>query len=152
MHRPPRSRSASIFTRPVVGLIALGGIWSTAVTVSLFASTLASGGGLSEARTTVFATLILIELFKAFSFRSDRRSTLEGTFRNRWLNLAVAWEIVLLTLVINVPFLESAFGTTDLSARTLGAHRRRRADDRAGARARQAARAPILRRQRRGDP
>ena len=115
MHRPPRSRSASIFTRPVVGLIALGGIWSTAVTVSLFASTLASGEGLSEARTTVFATLILIELFKAFSFRSDRRSTLEGTFRNRWLNLAVAWEIVLLTLVINVPFLESAFGTTDLS-------------------------------------
>jgi magnesium-transporting ATPase (P-type) len=34
MHRPPRSRSASIFTRPVVGLIALGGIWSTAVTVT----------------------------------------------------------------------------------------------------------------------
>ena len=115
MHRPPRSRSASIFTRPVVGLIALGGIWSTAVTVSLFASTLASGEGLSEARTTVFATLILIELFKAFSFRSDRRSTLEGTFKNRWLNLAVAWEIALLTLVINVPFLEHAFGTTDLS-------------------------------------
>jgi Ca2+-transporting ATPase len=57
----------------------------------------------------------LIELFKAFSFRSDRRSTLEGTFRNRWLNLAVAWEIALLTLVINVPFLEHAFGTTDLS-------------------------------------
>ena len=59
--------------------------------------------------------MILIELFKAFSFRSDRRSTLEGTFRNQWLNLAVAWEIVLLTLVINVPFLESAFDTTDLS-------------------------------------
>ena len=115
MQRPPRSRSAGIFTRPVVGLIALGGIWSTLVTVSLFASTLASGDGLGEARTTVFATLILIELFKAFSFRSDRRSTLEGTFRNRWLNLAVAWEIALLTLVINVPFLEHAFGTTDLS-------------------------------------
>ena len=115
MRRPPRSRRASIFTRPVVGLIALGGIWSTAVTVSLFTWALASGMGLDDARTTIFATLILIELFKAFSFRSDRRSTLEGPFRNRWLNLAVAWEIVLLTLVINVPFLEHAFGTTDLS-------------------------------------
>ena len=115
MRRPPRSRRASIFTRPVVGLIALGGIWSTAVTVSLFTWALASGMGLDDARTTIFATLILIELFKAFSFRSDRRSTLEGPFRNRWLNLAVAWEIVLLTLVINVPFLEDAFGTTDLS-------------------------------------
>ena len=115
MHRPPRNRAAGIFTRPVVGLIALGGMWSTAVTVGLFTWTLGSGGGLAAARTTVFATLILIELFKAFSFRSDRRSTLEGTFRNRWLNLAVAWEIALLTLVINVPFLEHAFGTTDLS-------------------------------------
>ena len=115
MRRPPRSRRASIFTRPVVGLIELGGIWSTAVTVGLFTWALASGMGLGDARTTIFATLILIELFKAFSFRSDRRSTLEGPFRNRWLNLAVAWEIVLLTLVINVPFLEHAFGTTDLS-------------------------------------
>jgi P-type Ca2+ transporter type 2C len=115
MHRPPRRHDVGIFTRPVVGLIALGGIWSTAVTVTLFTSLLASGSGLGEARTTVFATLILIELFKAFSFRSDRRSTFERPFRNRWLNLAVAWEIVLLTLVLNVPFLESAFGTTDLS-------------------------------------
>jgi Ca2+-transporting ATPase len=115
MHRPPRRRDAGIFTRPVVGLIALGGLWSTAVTVALFTSLLASGSGLDEARTTVFAALILIELFKAFSFRSDRRSTFERPFRNRWLNLAVAWEIALLTLVLNVPFLESAFGTTDLS-------------------------------------
>ena len=115
MRRPPRRRGAGIFTRPVVGLIVLGGIWSTAVTVSLFAWTLGSGRSLGEARTMVFATLILIELFKAFAFRSDRRSTLEGTFRNRWLDLAVAWEIALLTLVINVPFLEHAFGTTGLS-------------------------------------
>ena len=115
MRRPPRRRGAGIFTRPVVGLIVLGGIWSTAVTVSLFAWTFGSGRSLGEARTMVFATLILIELFKAFAFRSDRRSTLEGTFRNRWLDLAVAWEIALLTLVINVPFLEHAFGTTGLS-------------------------------------
>jgi P-type Ca2+ transporter type 2C len=115
MHRPPRRRDAGIFTRAVVGLISLGGVWSTAVTVGLFTSLLAFGTGLSEARTTVFATLILIELFKAFSFRSDRRSTLERPLSNRWLNLAVAWEIVLLTLVLNVPFLERAFGTTDLS-------------------------------------
>ena len=39
MRRPPRRRDAGIFTRPVVGLIVLGGIWSTAVTVALFTST-----------------------------------------------------------------------------------------------------------------
>ena len=115
MRRPPRTRQEGIFTRPVVGLILLGGIWSTVVTVALFTWAVGSGAALAEARTTVFATLILIELFKAFAFRSDRRSTLEGTFRNRWLDLAVAWEVALLALVINVPFLEHAFGTTDLT-------------------------------------
>ena len=152
MHRPPRSRSASIFTRPVVGLIALGGIWSTAVTVSLFAWTLASGerpergahDGLRDADPDRALQGLQLPLRPALDAG--------GPFRNRWLNLAVAWEIALLTLVINVPFLEHAFGTTDLSPGRWALDRRRRADDRAGARARQAARTPILGRQRRGDP
>lgn len=115
MRRRPRERAAPILDRAVVALIALGGAWSTMITVTLFTWALASGGGLDEARTTVFVALILIELFKAFAFRSDRRSTLEAPFANRWLDLAVAWEIALLIMVVNVPFLESAFGTTDLS-------------------------------------
>ena len=62
-----------------------------------------------------FATLVLIEFFKAYSFRSDRYSLLDRPFANRWLNLAVAWELVLLTLVVNVPFLQDLFGTQQLS-------------------------------------
>lgn len=62
-----------------------------------------------------FATLVLIEFFKAYSYRSDRHSLLNGLFANKWLNLAILWELLMLVLVINVPFLRDAFGTTTLS-------------------------------------
>jgi Ca2+-transporting ATPase len=115
MRRPPRSRRSGIFTRPVVTLIAVGGAWSALVTFGLFTWALSAGRPLAEAMTMTFATLVLIEFFKAYSFRSDRTSVLERPFANRWLNLAVLWELVLVTLVVNVPFLQEAFGTTGLS-------------------------------------
>lgn len=65
-----------------------------------------------------FATLVLIEFFKAYNFRSDRASVLTRPFANRWLNLAILWELVLVALVINVPFLQDAFGTQALPLQT----------------------------------
>ena len=117
MRRPPRRRDTGIFTKPVMTLIALGGTWSTLVTLSLFTWALSTERALAEAMTMTFATLVLIEFFKAYSYRSDRHSVLDRPFANKWLNLAIAWEIALLALVINVPFLQDAFGTTDLSPR-----------------------------------
>jgi Ca2+-transporting ATPase len=115
MRRPPRSRETGIFTRPVVTLIAVGGAWSALVTLGLFTWALSSGRALAEAMTMTFATLVLIEFFKAYSFRSDRNSVLDRPLANRWLNLAILWELVLVALVVNVPFLQEAFGTTGLS-------------------------------------
>ena len=115
MGRPPRSRSSGIFTRPVVTLIAIGGAWSALLTLGLFTWALSSGRPVAEAMTMTFATLVLIEFFKAYSFRSDRNSVLDGLFANKWLNLAIVWELVLVGLVVNVPFLRDAFGTTALS-------------------------------------
>jgi P-type Ca2+ transporter type 2C len=115
MRRPPRSRETGIFTRPVVTLIAVGGAWSALVTLGLFTWALSSGRALAEAMTMTFATLVLIEFFKAYSFRSDRNSVLDRPFANRWLNLAILWELLLVAFVVNVPFLQQAFGTTGLS-------------------------------------
>ena len=115
MRRRPRNLQAGIFTRPVVTLISVGGAWSAVVTLGLFTWVLASGRELAEAMTMTFATLVLIEFFKAYSFRSDRRSVLDRPFANRWLNLAIVWELVVVALVINVPFLQDAFGTQSLS-------------------------------------
>ena len=118
MRRRPRSRTTGIFTRPVVALIAVGGAWSALVTLSLFTWALSSGRVLAEAMTMTFATLVLIEFFKAYSFRSDRQSVLDRPFANKWLNLAILWELVLLVLVVNVPVLQGAFGTRALSLGT----------------------------------
>jgi Ca2+-transporting ATPase len=116
MRRPPRPRGVGIFTRPVVALIVVGGLGSAAITFGLFSWALSSGRPLAEAMTMTFATLVMIEFFKAYSFRSDRYSLLDRPFANKWLNLAIAWELIMLALVINVPFLQNAFGTTTLAA------------------------------------
>jgi len=114
MDRPPRDPKTGIFTRPVVALMAVGGLWSTIVNVGLFAWALASGRGLTEAMTLTFLSLVLIQFFKAYNFRSDRASVLLRPFANKWLNLAILWELMLLALVVYVPVLEEAFGTYDL--------------------------------------
>jgi P-type Ca2+ transporter type 2C len=118
MRRRPRSRSRGIFTRPVVTLIAVGGAWSALVTLALFIWALSSGRALGEAMTMTFATLVLIEFFKAYSFRSDRQSLLDRPLANKWLNVAILWELAVLMLVVNVPFLQDAFGTRGLTLGT----------------------------------
>ena len=120
MRRPPRRRGEGIFTKRVVALIVTGGAWSALVTLSLFSWAVSTERVLAEAMTMTFATLVLIEFFKAYSFRSDRHSVFDRPFANRWLNLAIVWEIVLLVLVVNVPFLQDAFGTRSLSAADWG--------------------------------
>jgi Ca2+-transporting ATPase len=116
MQSRPRDRAAGIFTRPVLALIALGGAWSAAVNTTLFIWALESGRSLDEAITMTFVSLALIEFIKAYSYRSERHSILRAPFANRWLNLAVLWELALLGLVVYLPFLQGAFGTVALSA------------------------------------
>ena len=114
MQRKPRNPQTGIFTRPVVMLMLLGGIWSTLVNLGLFSWALSSGRSQAEAMTMTFVSLVLIQFFKAYNFRSDRRSVLHLPFANRWLNLAVGWEMVLLALIVYLPFLHDAFSTYSL--------------------------------------
>ncbi len=120
MKKPPRDPSASIFSRPVVVLMAAGGIWSTIVNLGLFAWSQSSGRSLSEAMSMSFVALVLIEFFKAYNYRSDTKSVFNRPFANRWLNLAIAWELLLLVCVIYVPFLQKGFGTFALTWIDLG--------------------------------
>jgi Ca2+-transporting ATPase len=117
MRRPPREADAGIFTRPVVFLMLLAGAWSALVNTALFAGTLALGFPVRKAMSLTFICLVLIEFLKAYNFRSDRHSVFRRPFANRWLNLAIMWELLLLFLVMTVPFLRTAFGTTRLTLR-----------------------------------
>ena len=115
MRRPPRNASRGIFTRPVVALIVVGGGWSALVNLGLFAWARSSGRGDHEAMTMAFVSLVLIQFFKAYNFRSDRHSVLRDPFANRWLNLAIAWELLLLLVVVYLPVLHKPFGTFSLT-------------------------------------
>jgi Ca2+-transporting ATPase len=115
MSRPPRDPRSRLFTRPVATLMLAGGLWSALMLLSLFSWALASGRGLEEAMTIVFAGLVLVEFFKAYNYRSDRRSALVRPFANRWLNLAVGWEVALLALVIYLPWGQKFLGTFGLT-------------------------------------
>ncbi len=116
MRRPPRSPRSGIFTRPVVTLMLVGGLWSALVNLGMFAWALGSGRSLEQAMTMAFVSLVLIQFFKAYNYRSDRNSVLNRPFANKWLNLAIVWELLLLLLIIYVPFLHDAFGTFYLPA------------------------------------
>nr|MBA3768285.1 cation-translocating P-type ATPase [Acidobacteriota bacterium] len=114
MRRPPRDPRAGIFTRPVVMLMTVGGLWSTGINLGLFIWALNSGRSVQEAMTMTFVSLVLIQFFKAYNFRSDRQSVLRHPFANRWLNLAILWELLMLALILYVPFLHDMFDTFSL--------------------------------------
>ena len=111
MRRKPRNPRTGIFTRPIITLMLVGGLWSAMVNLSLFIWALNSGRSLEEAVTITFVSLVLIQFFKAYNFRSDRLSVLNRPFANKWLNWAIAWELALLAMILYVPFLHDAFGT-----------------------------------------
>jgi Ca2+-transporting ATPase len=111
MKRKPRNPRTGIFTRPVVILMLLGGIWSALINLGLFSWAMSSGRSTEQAMTMTFVSLVLIQFFKAYNFRSDRHSVLNKPFANKWLNLAVGWEMVLLVLIVYLPFLHEPFNT-----------------------------------------
>ncbi len=115
MHRRPRDPRRGIFTAPVVALMLIGGFWSTIVNLLLFVWARQSGRSSEEAMTMTFVSLVLIQFVKAYNFRSDRHSVLRRPFANRWLNIAILWELMLLLLVVYLPFLHRAFGTFSLT-------------------------------------
>ncbi|MEP0804016.1 MAG: cation-translocating P-type ATPase [Chloroflexota bacterium] len=114
MKRKPRNPRTGIFTRPVVSLMVAGGLWSTLINLGLFVWALNSGRSLEEAMTMTFVSLVLVQFFKAYNFRSDRHSIFNRPFENKWLNTAILWEAALLLLIVYVPALHEPFSTFSL--------------------------------------
>jgi Ca2+-transporting ATPase len=75
----------------------------------------ALGAPSNGARTFAFVTLILAELFRSYSARSEHLPVLSlGIFRNATLNKAILLSLALLAVVIYVPFLNPIFKTVPL--------------------------------------
>ncbi|MBI2923900.1 MAG: cation-translocating P-type ATPase [Planctomycetes bacterium] len=115
MKARPRDPRTGVFTRPVVALMFAGGLWSMTVNLGLFFWAMNSGRELAHAMTMTFVSLVLIQFFKAYNFRSEHLSVFRKPFANRWLNLAIGWELALLALILYVPFLRKPFGAVALT-------------------------------------
>jgi len=117
MKQKPRPLGQGVFTREVVTLMVVGGLWSCLVNLGVFKWALDAGRGMLEAQAMCFLTLVMIQFFKAYNFRSDKQSIFKiGFFKNKWLNIAIPWEIALLVVIVYTPFLQDSFRTFPLSA------------------------------------
>ena len=122
MERPPRPVGERVITPAMWRGIIVVGVIMAAGTLFVLDASLPGGfvhgsGDLPYAQTMAFTTLMLFQIFNVFNARSDDRSAFAHLFTNRWLWAAVAGSVVLQVLVVYVPFLQNAFGTTPLSGR-----------------------------------
>lgn len=115
MKLPPRKKTESIINRSMKLSIL---VQSIAIFAAVFASLLLGlkvffvndPVPLDGARTMAFATLILAELFRAYSARSEHINVFRlGIFTNRSMNIAVAFSALLLIAVVYVPGINGVF-------------------------------------------
>ncbi len=70
------------------------------------------GVDVQTAETMAFVTLSLAELFRAYTVRSEKASLWRiGIFSNKYMQYAVAFSMLLIVLVVNIPFLQPIFNT-----------------------------------------
>ena len=89
---------------------------TTLLTIDMFlpGGVIAGSDSLEVARTAGFTTLVFAQLFNALNSRSETTSAFRGLFSNKWLWGALGLGTVLQVLVVQVPFLQEAFGTAPL--------------------------------------
>jgi magnesium-transporting ATPase (P-type) len=120
MRRPPRRLGDRIIDRDMwIGILWVGAIMAAvtlaALDLRLDGGLLGGSGGIQEARTMAFTTLVLAQLFNAFNARSDRTSAFHHLFTNRWLWGAISVSVALQVAAVHLPFMNDAFGTAPLS-------------------------------------
>lgn len=119
MKRPPRKITDRMIDSRMWRDIFWIGIVMALVT--LVALDLGSAGGLlggteglAHGRTMAFTTLVLAQLFNCFNARSEIKSAFKHLFTNKLLWGSIALSAALQVMVVQVPGLNHAFGTTPL--------------------------------------
>jgi len=119
MELPPRNTKEPILNNTmIVGIT----IQSIAITISVLLAYIWAlrvyNGDLIISRTVAFTTIILAELIRAHSSRSERFSVLKlGIFSNLTLIWATVLSFILLIIVIYIPVFQVIFKTCPLSYR-----------------------------------
>ena len=121
MQRPPRPVKESIINQEMLIGVAVQAVVMTAAILGAYVISGARIGAaddpmLPKWQTVAFSALVLSEVLRAFTARSERISLFKiGVFSNKWMLYAVGLSVVMLLLAVYVPFLQTVFGTVPLS-------------------------------------
>jgi len=116
MQRPPRDPKESVFSWDVKAFILAALLIEIPFFYYLFFHELSD---ITHARTEIFFLFIVIEIIIALNFRSMKYSIFKSP-PHKWLLIAIAWELILVTLLIQIPSVRDAFGITKPSASDMG--------------------------------
>jgi len=108
MKRPPRGPKESIFGWDVKSFILRAVLIECPFFYILFFSKLTD---ITYARTDIFFLFIIIEMVVALNCRSLIYSIFKVP-PHKWLVIALIWELVLITILIQIPSVREAFGIT----------------------------------------
>ncbi len=118
MDRAPRNPNENIINRDMIKTIA---IQSIALTIGALTSFIVTYYYISPelATTSCFVTLVLGELLRGYSARSEKTSIFKmKVFENSYLNKTVLFSFVFLLASVYVPVLNRAFGMQPISLTT----------------------------------
>ena len=114
MQQKPRSAREKIYKGLSAFIVWYPAIM-TAAALSIF-WWFSSNGQLAKAQTAVFLTVVMFELYQAFSCRSIKHTVFKvGPFKNKLLLAAVAISLIVTFGIIYIPSLNPIFQTTPLS-------------------------------------
>lgn len=114
MNCKPERAEKSLFSKSSLFSIAFYGVYMTAVTLTVFATSLGCWGN-GVASTMTFMTISFLELFQAFNIRTERLSAFGKLFSNKVL-LGTVIAGVLINVLLCVSPLSAAFGLVKLNA------------------------------------
>ena len=120
MDRPPRVASERIVNAKMArGILFHAGVLTAGV-LTAFGVTL-HGGRPGAAGTVAFATLVVAELLRAYTARSEDAPLLKvGFFSNRWMQAAVLTSLGLMLAVLYLPFLRPLFDVRSIGVSMWG--------------------------------
>jgi Ca2+-transporting ATPase len=121
MDQPPRPPGERVITARMWGGIVFVGAIMAVGTLFVLDASLPGGivdgsGDLRYGQTMAFTTLMAFQIFNVLNARSDERSAFVHPFRNAWLWAAITCSVGMQVMVVYIPFLQNAFGTTSLNA------------------------------------
>ncbi|MFA5007478.1 MAG: cation-translocating P-type ATPase [Candidatus Izemoplasmatales bacterium] len=122
MDEKPRDAKEKLLDGPTLGKILIQGTaLALAALLSFWIGFQIDGGALAQARTMIFVTVVVGELIRTYSARSETRFLVRmNPFSNRTLNITVAASLLLVAALVYVPPVAALFRLEALSAAELG--------------------------------